>query len=57
MHTDIIACNGQNSFELQNLKELTAVLPIALLQVIDGTLQYGHSSTGCWPRYKLCMVR
>ena len=57
MHTDIIACDGQNSFELQNLKELTAVLPIALLQVIDGTLQYWHTSTGCWPRYKLHIVR
>lgn len=39
MRTDVIACDGYHSFELQNLEQLTAFLAIRFLELIYGTLQ------------------
>lgn len=43
MRTNVIACDGKHSFELQDLKQLTAVLAIRFLELIYGTLQYSSS--------------
>ncbi len=39
--TNIIACNWQNGFELQNFQKLPTLLPTGRLQLIYGSLN-GH---------------
>ena len=43
MRTNVIACDGKHSFELQDLEQLTAVLAIRFLELIYGTLQQSSS--------------